>query len=67
MSEPMSLAAQKKALRDFKRLAKAIVKRMADARDDLRTLVEEYGQVLEHHDYAAESFEDGLEHISQVI
>jgi ABC-type transporter Mla subunit MlaD len=51
----------------FVKKARAIVDRMAKARDELRALVEEYESVLEYMDDSIEDFDRVLDHLSEII
>jgi len=57
----------KRDLKAFHTAAKAIVKRIADARDDLRNLMSDYADILNSTDGALDEFEGVIDKLSELL
>ena len=63
----MSPAETKRVLKAFHKKAKVIVDRIGKDRDELRTLVEDYTDILQTVDDAHEGFDSALDTLSQLL
>ena len=61
------MSVTKTDLKDFKRRADKIIKKIAANRDELRALAEKYGDILDNTDIAIQGFEEAMDKLSELL